>query len=159
MTNGKKRRGRKSFSLPFLHWSFELKIQSGWNEAATLTFKKPSGVWNLIRPPALYSTTRITSPTSPLMLCRKTNKMKSNLPDAAEINLRRKHLLRASYMAAIIPFLSSVALNCSWTKKEGEKKLQIWSLDHLSFLSKHASHQRTTFTSHNPPLRKRGPLP
>lgn len=29
-------------------------------------------------------------------------------------------------------------------------------LDHLSFLSKHASHQRTTFTSHNPPLRKRG---
>lgn len=37
------------------------------------------------------------------------------------------------------------------------KKVVTLQLDHLSFLSKHASHQRTTFTSHNPPLRKRGP--
>lgn len=36
--------------------------------------------------------------------------------------------------------------------------LQIQRSDHLSFLNKHVSHQRTTFTSHNPPQRKQGPL-
>lgn len=40
---------------------------------------------------------------------------------------------------------------------ERKKKVVTLQLDHLSFLSKHPSHQRTTFTSHNPPLRKRGP--